>query len=138
MFCYFSLVKLIADIAVREMSIESPDSLESPDSSDSNDSCFFQTKNSLCNPAGTDWYHNHAKDQFSCITGCQGVYADVNYSNESMTETSRNLFEYIARKYTDLKVESLQFTRKLDEKNMDLIYGRLFISLYRYHFNHSS
>ena len=64
-------------------------------------SYFLQTNSAaLCNPSTTDWYHSHAKDNFSCITPCQGIYADVNYHNEPLTG---NVFEPITLDYNDLK-----------------------------------
>ena len=80
----------------------------------------------LCNPSATGWYHSHSKDKFSCITSCQGVYADVNYSNETMTEKKRKLFDQISTKYKKLKTnfyKNIQF--KGDAHTSDLVdYGR--------------
>ena len=80
-----------------------------------------------CNPSAIDWYHSHAHDKFSCITSCQGVYADVNYHNESTTESRGTLFGEITRNYSGLKddvTENFQF--QADLKGNDLRgYGKL-------------
>ena len=77
--------------------------------------CFLQTDSAaLCNPSAIDWYHIHAKDNFSCITPCQGIYADVNYQNESLVENTGKVFQPITMDYTDWKkqvTEDFHFAR---------------------------
>ena len=85
----------------------------------------------LCNPSGNDWYASQAKENFSCYTSCQGVYADVNYNNETMTEEKVNLMEQVTRMYINFKkdfTQNYQFDR--ENKFGDPIYnhhGRLLI-----------
>ena len=79
----------------------------------------------LCNPSANDWHQRHAKDKFSCITSCQGVYSDVNYNK---TENTGNLFKEVARKYSRLKkdfTENFQYSRTSEEANVLNEHGRL-------------
>ena len=76
----------------------------------------IRDSSSTCNPSGTDWYRRHAEDKFSCITPCQGVYADVNYhKRQKRTENTKQRFEEVKIKYIDFWknfTENLQFDRE--------------------------
>ena len=80
-----------------------------------------------CNPSAIGWYHSHAKDKVSCITSCQGVYADVNYYNE-LTENRGFLFKDFIRMYTGLKEDftsNFLFSKNRKEANALGLLGKL-------------
>ena len=60
-------------------------------------------------------------DRWNCIISCNGVYADVNFFNDSRNENAKRLLEKIKMAYLDLKRNfslNIQFDQNFDQGSL--------------------
>ena len=71
---------------------------------------YFQQNMKNCTPKGRDCIKKHSSKSFNCRTTCEGVYADVQCTEEGMKEEieQRSQISRLINEYNKYKKKKIQ------------------------------